>query len=181
MAKALVVVGIFVTGIILFIMALIGWNNAAVITENSISASDQDRQTVLSNYTTKIQEMAQIPAMYRDDLTKVFKDSIGARYGADGSKALFQFIKEQNPNFDSSMYTKLQTVIDAGRTDYTMSEKVLIDKVRVYRNDLGIFPKSFFLSFLGFPKIDLEKMKPLVESATKVKFETGVDSAIKIR
>ena len=52
-------------------------------------------------------EAAQIPAMQRDDLIDVVESALSARYGEDGSQAMFQFIQEQNPNIDDQIKRRI--------------------------------------------------------------------------
>ncbi len=59
--------------------------------ENQIVAIQDDNRQILGQYTTKIAEMAQIPAMARDDLASVMERALDARYGEDGSQAVFQW------------------------------------------------------------------------------------------
>ena len=46
--------------------------------------------------------------MAKDDMKEVIETALTARYGQDGSKATWQWIKEQNPSVDPSLYKKLR-------------------------------------------------------------------------
>ena len=155
MSRLLIAVILSCSFLVLFgggcVLSIVGTNNDAVRQEQGIVAAYKSNQNVLSNYSTKVAEAVQIPAMQRDDLKEVITAALDARYGETGSKAAFQWIQEQNPNIDSSVYKQLQQIIEAGRNDFRRNQDVLLDKKRVYETKLNQFPSGFILTFLGFP------------------------------
>ena len=179
-----VILGLLVTGILftgLAVSSFIGINNDLVSQEQGLDAQYKQNQNNYDNFTKKVLEVAQVPAMMRDDLEKVTKAAIAGRYGADGSKAVFQMIKEQNPSVSPELYTKIQQVIDAGRTAFEAEQKTLLDKKRVYLTDLNSFPTNFVAKFLGFPKIDLNKIDIVTSDRTDEAFKTKKDKPINLR
>lgn len=178
---ALIIIGIIGFLAVSVVALVINAANTANRMEQNIVSSDESRQNVLSNYTTKVMEAAQIPAMQRDDVKEVITAALSARYGDDGSGAAFQWIQEQNPQIDSTVYTKLQTIIASGRDEFRFSQDQLIDKVRVYRTAQGYVFTGFMMRLAGYPKIDLADYKPIVELGVQQKFEAGTDSALKLR
>lgn len=169
----LAVVGSFAVGI--------GFNNTSVAHEAGIKAQYDQNRNNYDNFVKKVQEVAQVPEMYTEDLKKVYDGAISARYGEDGSRAMLQFIKEHNPNFDGSMYKEIQQVIEAGRDGFAADQKMLLDKKRVYEVHLSQFPNSMLAGFMGFPRIDLAKYDIVTSARTEKAFETKQDEAIKLR
>jgi uncharacterized protein (UPF0333 family) len=181
MKIALIGLGIFssiVIAVVLMFMSIYNYGNGV---ENKLEAVWKNNKVVLTNYHKKVTEVAQVPAMARDDLVKVIEAAIQGRYGADGSKAVFQMIHEQNPTIDSSMYTKIQQIIEAGRDKFETNQKEMIDVQRSYETALGSVPKGVLLKLMGFPRVDMAKYKIVTDASTEAAFETGKDEAITLR
>ena len=103
------------------------------------------------------------------------------RYGPEGSRATWQWLREHNPNFDASMYRQVMQIIEAGRNDFETNQKILIDKKRVYETYLNEFPSGTVAGMLGYPKVDLDKFRIVTSDHTDETFETGKSDPIKVR
>ena len=123
--------------------------------ENQIVATYENNEQILGQYGQKVQEAAQVPAMQRDDLTKVVTAALAGRYGENGSQAVFQWIQEQNPQIDSTVYVKLQQIIEAGRNEFQVAQTMLVDQKRTYRTALGSFWQGTWLSIANYPNINI--------------------------
>ena len=176
--SAIVVVAILAISLIVMYVSAANYGNRA---ETDIKAVWENNQNILGQYTLKIQEAAQVPEMYKNDFKEVVTAAMQGRYGADGSKATFQWIKENNLNFDSSMYSKMQVLIEAGRNEFQTNQTRLVDAKRTYQTNLGAIPRKWFLSMAGYPMIDLEKYRPVVAGDTRQVFESGVQAPVKLR
>ena len=156
-------------------------SNYANKEEGDIEKMYVQSQNVLGSYTLKVQEMAQVPSMYVDQLKDVMASVMTARMGADGSKALVQFFKEANIPFDSSMLNRLQQVIEAGRNEFQSSQGRWIDRLGDYNTERGTFWRGMWIKFAGYPKTDLSKYKPVLAGDTREAFRTGVQAPINLR
>ncbi len=149
--------------------------------EQQIKASYKDMENILAQYTLKIAEIAQVPEMYRDDLQALYKEAIGGRYGAGGSKAVFQFLKEQNPQLDPVLYRAIQQAMEAGRNQFQNSQTKFIDIKRGYETSLGYVWQGFWMKLAGYPKINLADYKIISSEHAVESFKTGVDKPVKLR
>lgn len=186
MNKTLVVglVGAAVLGILALVIggSYVSAFNRGNVMEQQIKAQYEQNQNVLAQYGQKVQEIASVPAMYRDDLKEVVTAAMQGRYGADGSKAVFQWIKEHNVNFDSTLYTKIQQTIEAGRNQFQNEQEKLIDIKRQYETQLGYFWGGMWLRIAGYPKINLADYKVVKTDAAVEAFTTGKEKGpIKLR
>ena len=176
---------IVTAGVVLLVITLsssfINAYNLGNRLEKQIAATWKDNQNVLAQYSNKVAEAAQIPAMQRDDLAKVVVAALDARYGEQGSQAMFQWIQEQNPQIDSTVYVQLQRIIEAGRQDFANAQTKLIDQKRVYETALGNFWTGFMLSIAGYPKVNLDEFNIVLNSRTIDSFQSGVEEPLKIR
>lgn len=179
------IVGLSIFGILVFfvigiIATIFGINNVCVTQEQTVIAQYDQNRNNYDNYFKKLKEVAQVPDMYVASFKKVYDGIMQGRYGADGSKAAFQWIQENNPSFDSSMYRQIQEVIEAGRNSFEANQKSLLDKKRVYQTYLGQMPDGFFAKMLGFPRIDLNKYNIVTSAATETVFDTKQSDPIKL-
>jgi hypothetical protein len=181
MTKALIVVGVMFTMGIAVGGCMIGTRNEMVRQENGLTAQYKQNQNSFAEMTNKVREVAQVPEMYTADLEKVTKAAIAGRYGAGGSKAVFQFIQEQNPQVDPALYTRLEQVIEASRVKFSDEQKLLLDKKRVYLNQLETFPENTVASLFGFPRVDLAQYDIVTSDETERAFETKKAGPLKLR
>lgn len=173
-----IVLGIILFGVANFISAA----NYGNRTEAALEAQHTANREALSNYTTRIGEAAQIPAMARDDLSRVIQDAFTGRYGPDGSQATVQLIVEAYPGqISPALYENIQTEIVAGRRDFSAEQRKLIDKLREYETSRGEVWKGFWIKLAGYPKKDLSKFNVVMSDASNRAFETGVDNGVTFR
>lgn len=173
----LLIAGALLTLGAIALMMFVSAGNSANALEKGLSASVDNNQNILASYSQKVMEAAQVPDMMRDDLTKVAREALQGRYGAEGSKAIFQLIQEQNPVVSEQLYVKLQSLVEAGRNEFQTAQTRLIDQRRVYETALGSIPQGFFMRVMGYPKMDLSKIKPVITNSVATTFETGREAA----
>jgi hypothetical protein len=176
-------------GFIMLVLASLGfglsqyivYKNRAVGLETRLVAVRDESAATLNNTTNKIKEIAQVPDMYKADLYGLVEKTFAGRYGKDGSKAVFQFIQENNMTLDPQMYRQIQVAIEAGRNEFLASQKMMIDAKRAYELQLNYVWSGFWMELAGYPKVDLNSFKVLQSNEVQTKFETGSDDVIKLR
>lgn len=179
-----ILIGILAVGMILIgslLLTVLGYYNTAVQMETTITAQYEQNKNNYTKMFNSVKEAAQVPDMYIEGLKTVYDSAIRGRYGADGAKAMFTWIKEQNPQVDNTLFVKLQTMIEANRNDFEANQKTLIDKKQIYEVYYKQMPRGFVLQLLGFPKIDMNKFGIVTGDATEKAFDTKRADPISLR
>lgn len=177
---ALIVLGIlFGIGFLLF--GVVNSNNSeAVGYETQIEALHKDSENVLAQFSLKVVEASGVATAHKKDIVELANAAMQGRYGEDGSKAVFQMIKENNPTIDPSLRIKVQQIIDGGRTNFESAQRVKLDVCRAYKNSMGQLVGGAVKRFMGFPKIDMKDLCEIVSSSYANKaFETKIEEGIK--
>ncbi len=184
-------VGLFIAGALLGLLLLgvmvagssyISANNYGADVESQLVASRDQNKNVLAQYQQKILEAVQVPEMYKNDFKEVISADVQGRYGAGGSQATFQWLKEHEIKFDSSLYNKLTEIIQGGRKDFEISQERMIDIRRGYEAQQGYFWRGMWLRVAGFPKISMADFKPITTDAVETTFKKGVEAGpLKLR
>lgn len=120
-----------------------------------------------------ISQTAQVPAQYKADFAEVYGKIMEARYPEEAGGTLMRWIQEQNPQFDSSLYAKVQTVVESQRTSFANRQKELRDVKREHDKLVRQFPGAIFASFLG--REELEAVV-VTSDRTEEAFTTGTDN-----
>lgn len=149
--------------------------------ENGIEAQYNDNRNVYDNGWKTVVEKAQVPQMYTKQLKELYHEAITGRYGPEGSKALFQFIKEQNPTLDPSIFVQIQQSIEVFRNRFAQSQTELVSRKQEYKNSLTTtIHGRFYNMFASYPKIDLVKYDIVTSGRTEQAFETKKDEPLKL-
>ena len=168
--------------IALIVVGLVGswvsYFNYGVRAEQGIVSAWENNENILGQYSLKVKESAKVSDKYSGALTQYVRDTMTGRYGEDGSQAQMQWIQENMPDFDASMYQKIQQIIEAGRTKFENAQTELVDRKRAYEIELNSAWSGLMLSLAGYPTINLDDYKIITSEHAKETFETGVDKGV---
>ena len=166
LVKWVIVAGVSLAAIVLIlIMYVVGIYNGAVRQENGIVAVNEDMKNVHASIFNTMKSQGISIEKYCDTVIKALDVAMGGRYGNDGVKGAMVWIKEQNPTIDSSLYAKLQTVIEVGYTKFESTQRTKIDRLRVFDNFIDSFPGGFIAKAFGFPKKVTAEMRETITTA----------------
>jgi hypothetical protein len=169
---------VFVLGFVGSVAMYTSTNNTANKFEANIKRNDQASQTQLSAYTLKVQEQAQIPAMYAEDLQKTLKAYFEGRNKDE--TYIRSFVQQNMPNLSPKMYETLMVTIDAGREAFKNAQNKKTDVCSDYEEYRGRIWTSMFLS-AKYPGDNIEKLCTIVtDDRTAKAFETHRQEVIKL-
>lgn len=173
------IVGIFFAIIIVVVMMVSGTYNGANKLEKQITKLHKSSENELATLSLKALEISGVARASAKDQLEYMKGSMQGRYGADGSKATMQWIKENNPKFDNNIRIKVAEVLDGGRDNFKNAQKIKLDACAGYSVKLDNLIGGTVLRMMGFPKIDMSKQCEIITSNhAKKAFETGIDEGI---
>ena len=157
-------------------------NNYGASIEAQLNSLRDNNQNVLAQGQQKVMEAAQVPSMYKDDFKEIITADVQGRYGKDGSKATFQWLKEHDVNIDAELYRKIQQLIESYRDEFKNSQTRMIDVRRQYEASLGFFWRGMWLRLAGFPKLNINDFKPIVTDNVEQVYKEGKEhSSLQLR
>jgi hypothetical protein len=176
--KYFAIIGSIILGAILVIavtlgLGYLGFSNQANGFEVDIKAKYSNNQNVYDNGFKKVMEIAQVPQMQVAGLKELYDGAMKGRYGADGSKALLQAIKEQNPDLNQTTYIKVQETIETFRNEFQANQTGLISQKQAYERFLVATTGGQFYNLIGhYPRIDLSAYDIVTSDQTQDAFRT---------
>lgn len=177
-------IGVLVS-IALFVIIGLSWaistRNSFVQQENGIQAQYEQNKNSYDKYFKTVREAAQVPSMYTEDFRSIIDKDLTGRYGPNGSKAVFQWLKEHDIALPHELYTKIQTIIEGGRINFANDQTILVDKIRTYKNRLQVFPENLLAGLFGFPKLDFDKYKIVTSDETEKVFQEKKAPVLQLR
>lgn len=180
--STLVIIVSVLAFIVLVAISYISNQNYGNEAENQIKAEYSNMENILAQYSLKVAGVSQVPQMKTEDLSRITKEALSGRYGANGSQAVFQWIQENYPGkVTDSLYVQIQQIIEAGRDKFENAQTKFIDTKKVYETNLGYFWKGFWLRAAGYPKINLDDYKIISSVHAVEAFETKVEKPIQLR
>jgi len=179
--KVLAIFGVVVVLVVIAVIGLVGFQNDANRFEIDIQAQYKRNQNIYDNGWKEVVEKAQVPEMYTEKLKELYDGTMKGRYGEKGSQALLQFITEQNPNIDASLYKSIQQSIEIFRNEFQQTQNELIAKKQSYETFLRATVTGRFYNMVSdYPKIDLDKFDIVTSEKTEKTFETKKDEPLKL-
>ena len=156
----------------------VGVSNDEIQLRNQYSAKIDANKAVHDAMWKTLQQTAGVASKYAEDFSKVYQPLMNARYGmGDGGKggdgSLMKWIQERNPKFDSSLYARIQTVIEAKRAEFKTVQIASRDVKREHDNLILQFPSRIFVG-------GREALPVIMVTSTRTEetFEQGVDDNV---
>lgn len=147
-----IAVGVLLVCLVYTLCIYIRFYNRSVELEAAIEAQYQSNQNAYDKMWKTIRETAQVPDKYKDDFKELLVTEVPAKYGKEGSKAMFQWFQDRDLKLPQELYSQVQNVIEGNRTSFQNSQDRILDQQRAYRTHLGRFGHGFLANMGGFPR-----------------------------
>lgn len=157
---------------IIFAAVFVGYFNSEARLRNQFNAQQKNLEVVYDETWKVISQTAQVSDQYATQFKEIYVNIMDARY-SKGDGTLMKWIHEANPNFDSSLYEKLATAIEAKRATFAREQKKALDIKRQHDDLRTTFPSNLVCG--GKPELEL---KLVTSTRTSKAFETGVDDEV---
>lgn len=167
------VLSILIVGASIFFYG-VGVQNRYIDLENTYNKQMAALETFHDKMWKTIQSQAKVTDKAKDAFKEIYIGIMEGRY-SKGDGTLMKWIKEDNPQFDQTMYTKLMTTIEAQRTAFH-NEQDLMQGIVKEMNDLRRkWPSKYWLS--DKPEA---KFVPISSTTSKNVMETRTDDELHI-
>jgi hypothetical protein len=186
MNKGLIISGVVALGVLLLggscMGSYVSTRQTYVGFETDINAQDKEMQNVDTEVTNSLQTQGLAVGEYKDLVVNAIKVANSGRYGADGSKAMMQWIKEQNPTIDSDIFKKIMVAAESGYAKFAAAQRKKIDLARVYRKSVEQeqqVPIWGSIVTSGFPRKSWDELERVIVSEDTAKtWKTGIKQRI---
>jgi len=158
---------------IVIVTKVVGYGNQAVLLENQFTAQKQNNTVVYDKVWKVLQQKAGITSKYAADFKGVYTALMDGRY--KGKNPAFNWIKEQNPNFDAAMYKDLSNSVESLRNEFAHNQKRLISIKQEHDNLRKLFPSSLVVGSRTELVLDL-----VTSTKTKAVFESGEENNVEL-
>lgn len=180
--KSIVIAGVIIGILGVLVFSFFGYKFDCQKFENVLVARYEDYKNTYDNGWKEVLEKSQVEDIQVDDLRVLYKDTMEGRYGKEGSKALLQFIKEQNPTLSKEVLLGIQQSIESFRNEFQQAGKEVIAVKQQYADyRTATWSGAIFGSLSGYPKINLAEYVVITSDETEKAFKDKKAPVIKLR
>lgn len=146
--KILIINLIWWSLVLALIFSYVQYSNTEVELRNQVEAQSQVLESHHDRMWSTLAQQAQVSSEYREVFEEVYPALMEGRYSANEAAGMLNInvVREDNPEFDTSLYRELSRTIEAERTSFHRTQSRLIDLHREHKSLLETFPGSVILA-----------------------------------
>lgn len=122
------------------------YNNKEISLRKQAIAQEDRIEVVYDKVWKVIQQKVQVSNEYKDAFAEIYPQLMGERYGGENDGTLMKWIKESNPDFDTSLYKDLSQSIEVLRTEFQKNQERMLDIIREHSTLCERYPSRWFIS-----------------------------------
>lgn len=159
------------------LITYISTSNQEVRLRNQVEAQQQVLESHHDRMWKILQQKADVSQEYKKTFEDIYPELIEGRYKGEGGARMMlaKLVKEDNPDFDTSLYKELSRSIEAERVSFHQAQRKLVDVHREHKNLIQTFPGSVMLP--GKEPVDITI---ITSTRSKKAVETGVDDDVSL-
>lgn len=155
--------------IILLLYSLVV-RNSFIRLENQIEALNLEKKNIHTAVFSDMRQKGVVLSKYGD----MVNEALEKTFGAGGSKAAFQFLKNQG-TIPAEVLDSMNLSITAAYNKFSSRTTTNIDVVRIYKDKTTELPTSAVASLYGYPTKPWDELyNVLVSEHTQSDFESGI-------
>lgn len=153
------------------ILAYYSYDSTYITLNNNFEAQDKENRLIYDEVWKVVQQQAGVSEQYAEQFKSIYVQMMDARY-ENGGEA-FKWIKEQNPQFDASMYKQLMSTIEAERIKFTNTQRKSVAIQQEMKNLVQKAPARWFIGSRPIPELQL-----VTSTKTDRAFTTGKEDDV---
>lgn len=139
---AIIILGIVAVAVLLIAMYF-AYNNKEIALRKEAEAQRGNIAVVRDRMFKILMEQANVSKEYREAFEEIYPKIIAGRYARGGG--LMKWIQEANPNFDTSLYQKVQNSIEVQRTSFSQAQTRMLDIIKQRETLIEQLPSCWFV------------------------------------
>lgn len=173
-------IALSVTIIVVFFIGIIticyfSYNNKEISLRKQAIAQEDRIEVVYDKVWKVIQQKVQVSNEYKDAFAEIYPQLMAERYGGENDGTLMKWIKESNPDFDTSLYKDLSQSIEVLRTEFQKNQERMLDIIREHSTLCERYPSRWFIS----NKVPIE-YEVISSTATKAVIDSRMEDDINL-
>lgn len=145
MSTSLIFVICVAAVLLIVVIMFFSYNNKEIALRREAEAQRGNIKSIRDKMFKIIQEKANVSTEYRKAFERIYPQIIAGRY-SEKSGELMKWIQEQNPTFDTSLYSNLMQSIEVQREAFATAQTRMLDIINQHSTLVEQYPSRWFIN-----------------------------------
>jgi len=145
-------------------------SNSEIRLRNKIGGENQVIEAYFDKMWKIIKQQAGVANEYKESFRAIYKDLMAGRYSGEGKGEMMLWIKESNPQFETTLFEKLMVSIEAQREGFFVAQKKIVDMIVTHKDMITTVPSSMIVGgrdLIVYEVISSSTSKKVMETRTE--------------